>query len=96
VILTSTGKSLVQPSTTFISRMFAPLINIPEDAVTGSAHCILATYWGRILNVPDGVSMLARQVSPRGGSIEVVWKHDVDRVFLRGDSCIVAKGDLYC
>ena len=32
----------------FVSRMFAPAIGIPEDPVTGSAHCVLAPYWSSV------------------------------------------------
>jgi PhzF family phenazine biosynthesis protein len=31
----------------FISRYFAPAKGIPEDPVTGSAHCMLAPYWAK-------------------------------------------------
>ena len=31
----------------FVSRFFAPGVGIPEDPVTGSAHCYLAPYWGK-------------------------------------------------
>jgi PhzF family phenazine biosynthesis protein len=50
----------------FVSRFFAPKLGIPEDPVTGSAHCMLAPYWaGRL-----GRHVLnARQVSRRGGEI---------------------------
>src|SRR5688572_31978080 len=33
----------------FVSRFFAPRYGIPEDPVTGSAHCILAPYWAERL-----------------------------------------------
>ena len=50
----------------FCSRFFAPRLGVPEDPVTGSAHCQLAPYWGRRL----GKSVLsARQVSARGGEL---------------------------
>ena len=29
----------------FVSRFFAPQLGIPEDPVTGSAHCVLTPYW---------------------------------------------------
>lgn len=34
----------------FISRFFSPAQGIEEDAVTGSAHCCLASFWKRRLN----------------------------------------------
>ena len=32
----------------FYSRYFAPWVGIPEDPVTGSAHTVLAPYWGKV------------------------------------------------
>lgn len=52
----------------FVSRFFAPYYGIDEDPVTGSAHCILGPYWSRVL---DQDRMLARQISRRGGRLEV-------------------------
>src|SRR5947209_17404656 len=33
----------------FVSRYFAPAKGIPEDPVTGAAHCMLAPYWAKRL-----------------------------------------------
>jgi len=51
----------------FVSRFFAPKYGIPEDPVTGSAHCMLAPYWAARLNKTE---LQARQVSPRGGDVQ--------------------------
>ncbi len=51
----------------FVSRYFAPKMGIPEDPVTGSAHCGLAVYWSQRLNRLD--VMHARQVSKRSGDL---------------------------
>jgi PhzF family phenazine biosynthesis protein len=52
----------------FVSRYFAPHAGIPEDPVTGSAHCVLTPYWaGRL----DRARLTARQVSARGGELVV-------------------------
>ena len=32
-----------------VSRVFAPKMNIPEDHVTGSTHCMIAPYWAKKL-----------------------------------------------
>ncbi len=73
----------------FVSRFFAPREGIPEDPVTGSAHCSLAPYWGAAL----GKSVLrARQVSPRGGELECELA--ADRVKLRGQAVTVIRGTL--
>ncbi|WP_293909621.1 PhzF family phenazine biosynthesis protein [Deinococcus sp.] len=50
----------------FVSRCFAPGMGIPEDPVTGSTHSTLAPYWGEKL---DKASLIARQVSARGGEL---------------------------
>ena len=61
VIVTAKGKSC-----DFVSRFFAPNAGIPEDPVTGSAHCTLIPFWSERLNK---TSMVARQLSPRGGTL---------------------------
>lgn len=63
----------------FVSRFFAPLMGIPEDPVTGSAHCTLVPYWAKRL----GKSRLAaRQVSARGG--ELICEDRGERVAIAG------------
>ena len=73
----------------FVSRYFAPSYGIPEDPVTGSAHCALAPYWANRL----GRSKLqARQLSERGGA---VWCEVAgDRVLLKGKAVITTEGCL--
>lgn len=63
----------------FVSRFFAPKFGIPEDPVTGSAHCELAPYWAGKL---DKNILTAKQVSRRGGNITCELKGD--RVLLSG------------
>lgn len=50
----------------FVSRFFAPAVGIPEDPVTGGAHCVLIPYWAKRLGKS---SMAARQISARGGDV---------------------------
>jgi len=52
----------------FVSRYFAPHAGIPEDPVTGSAHCVLTPYWAERLGKSR---MSARQISARGGELAV-------------------------
>ena len=40
IIVTAPGKDV-----DFVSRFFAPAAGVPEDPVTGSAHCNLIPYW---------------------------------------------------
>ena len=65
--------------TDFVSRFFAPGAGVPEDPVTGSAHCTLVPYWAKRLG-KDQLS--ARQLSARGGVLDCVDL--VDRVRLAG------------
>jgi PhzF family phenazine biosynthesis protein len=66
----------------FVSRYFAPAKGIPEDPVTGSAHCMLAPYWAAKLGK---TALRAFQASSRGG--EVICRLAGDRVELEG-SCV--------
>ena len=73
----------------FVSRFFAPGSGIDEDPVTGSAHCCLAVHWQRRLGRDR---FLARQVSPRGGVLQVAIEGD--RVRLGGQAVTVLRGEL--
>jgi PhzF family phenazine biosynthesis protein len=73
----------------FVSRFFAPRAGIDEDPVTGSAHCCLTPYWSDRLG---RTAFVARQVSPRGGTLRVSL--DGDRVKLRGQAVTVLRGQL--
>jgi PhzF family phenazine biosynthesis protein len=77
------------PGPDFVSRFFAPAAGVPEDPVTGSAHCCLADWWGRRLGKAE---MVGRQVSRRGGVVRV--RVAGDRVLLGGRAVTVARGDL--
>lgn len=50
----------------FVSRYFAPAKGIPEDPVTGGAHCALVPYWAERLGKTD---FQAFQASKRGGEM---------------------------
>jgi predicted PhzF superfamily epimerase YddE/YHI9 len=77
------------PGVDLVSRFFAPRAGIPEDAVTGSAHCCLAPLWASRL----GRSRLtARQLSARGGVVRA--EVDADRVILSGQAVTIARGEL--
>jgi PhzF family phenazine biosynthesis protein len=61
VIVTAPGKN-----SDFVSRFFAPKVGVPEDPVTGSAHCSLIPYWSERLGKKE---LHALQLSERGGQI---------------------------
>jgi len=50
----------------FVSRFFAPGAGVPEDPVTGSAHCTLVPYWAARLGKS---TLTAKQLSARGGDL---------------------------
>jgi predicted PhzF superfamily epimerase YddE/YHI9 len=71
----------------FVSRYFAPAKGIPEDPVTGGAHCMLAVYWAERLKKP---AFQAFQASARGG--EIVCRLLGDRVELEGACAFYLEG----
>jgi PhzF family phenazine biosynthesis protein len=73
----------------FVSRFFAPGAGIPEDPVTGSAHCCLGPYWKRRLGKDE---FTAYQASKRGGVLKV--KVRGDRVHIGGRAVTVFRGEL--
>jgi predicted PhzF superfamily epimerase YddE/YHI9 len=83
VIVTAAGD---QPGIDCVSRVFGPNAGIPEDPVTGSAHCTLAAHWGDRLGKDH---LVGRQVSPRGGT--VVMHREGDRVRIGGNCVTMAE-----
>jgi len=85
VIVTASGDETYD----FVSRYFAPAKGIPEDPVTGGAHCMLTPYWARRLNK---VELCAFQASPRGG--ELVCNLVGDRVEMEGSCVFYLEGEV--
>ena len=73
----------------FVSRFFAPHLGIPEDPVTGSAYCTLIPFWAARL---DKAKMLARQISPRGGTVHC--QDAGDRILIRGHCADYLEGTI--
>jgi predicted PhzF superfamily epimerase YddE/YHI9 len=86
VIVTAPGD---RPGLDFVSRFFVPQQGIPEDPVTGSAHCTLIPWWAERLGKPE---LLAHQVSRRGGELRCRLRGD--RVDIGGRAVTVARGVL--
>lgn len=74
----------------FVSRFFAPRVGVPEDPVTGSAHCVLIPFWAGVLNKKD---LYALQVSKRGG--EIFGRDIEDRVLISGKAILYSEGVLF-
>lgn len=73
----------------FVSRFFAPNLGIPEDPVTGSAHCELIPFWAGRLNKKE---MIARQISNRGG--ELFCSYEGERVKIGGQAVTYMRGEI--
>ena len=84
VIATAAGREV-----DFVSRFFAPRKGVPEDPVTGSAHCVLTPYWAGRLGKAE---LTARQVSRRGGSLRCRLKGD--RVEMAGKAAPFMRGTI--
>jgi PhzF family phenazine biosynthesis protein len=84
VIVTACGREA-----DFVSRFFAPKYGVPEDPVTGSAHCALTPYWAFKLAKK---SLEAQQLSRRGGTI--LCELQADRVILSGHAVTYMVGEI--
>ena len=85
VIVTAPGDGTYD----FVSRYFAPAKGIPEDPVTGAAHCMLAPYWAKRLGK---TVFRAFQASRRGG--EIICRLVGDRVELEGACVFYLEGEV--
>src|SRR6201996_2343797 len=84
VIVTAPGKNV-----DFVSRFFAPGAGIPEDPVTGSAHCNLIPYWAKKLGKDK---LHAYQISARKGELWCELKGE--RVLMSGKAVTYLKGEI--
>jgi len=73
----------------FVSRFFAPGAGLPEDQVTGSAHCLMTPYWAARLGK---TRLNARQLSKRGGTL--VCEDRGERVAISGRAVFYAQGEI--
>lgn len=72
------------------SRCFYPACNVPEDPVTGSAHCVIAPYW---CNRLDKTRIHAIQGLKRQGALECEIKDN--RVLLTGTCHMYMQGTIF-
>ena len=86
VIVTAPGSDGID----YVLRYFAPLLNIPEDPVTGVIHCTLAPFWARRLGK---TSFRVRQLSARGGEVATAMRPD-GRVLIGGPAIMYMQGRL--
>ena len=83
VVITAAGDS---PGIDCVSRVFGPNVGIDEDPVTGSAHCMLAVFWGDLTGKDE---LVGEQASQRGGTVHMSRRDD--RVILGGQAVEVSK-----
>jgi PhzF family phenazine biosynthesis protein len=92
IIALDTAKTIITAlgrETDFVSRFFAPQVGVPEDHVTGSAHCTLIPYWSARLN-RNALTAIPR--SSRGGRL---WCEQLgDRVCIAGKAKSYIRGSL--
>lgn len=74
----------------FVSRFFAPNGGIPEDPVTGRAHCTLVPFWSKRLNKSE---LHAIQLSERTG--ELFCEDQGERVLMSGYAALFLKGEIH-
>lgn len=72
-----------------VSRSFAPKCGIAEDPVCGSGHCHIIPFWANRLGKN---TLVARQASPRGGTLYCEYKGD--RVLLSGHAALYLVGEI--
>lgn len=70
-----------------VSRVFAPVVGIDEDHVTGSAHCLTTPFWAEKLGKDN---LRCFQASPRSGWVDCTASGD--RVVLAGQARVVVRG----
>lgn len=79
------------PNLDFVSRFFCAYdMSIPEDPVTGSAHCTLTPYWAKTLGKN---TLNAYQASKREGYLKCTLEND--RVYITGQATLYLKGHIY-
>jgi predicted PhzF superfamily epimerase YddE/YHI9 len=83
VVVTAAGD---RPGIDCVSRVFGPSSGIPEDPVTGSAHCTLAPFWAERLG---RLELVGEQASARGGVVRM--RLQGDRVVLGGQAVTMSQ-----
>ncbi len=86
IIATAPGD---KPGIDCVSRFFAPRVGVPEDPVTGSAHCSIVPYWAERLGKAE---ITAYQASARGGTL--YCRAAGERVFMAGKAVLFLEGSI--
>ncbi len=86
IIVTAKGSEDID----FVSRWFGPNVGVPEDPVTGSAHCMLTPIWAEKLGQTQ---LNAYQASTRGGNLQLLLQDN--RVHITGNAALYMKGTIF-
>ncbi len=89
VTAASDGTEFAGKKIDFVSRFFGPAVGVPEDPVTGSAHCGLGPFWAERLQQDE---LTGFQASPRGGMVRVCCRNE--RVDLFGKAVTILRAQL--
>jgi PhzF family phenazine biosynthesis protein len=90
-VVTTRARASDERGYDYLLRFFGPRVGVPEDMVTGTAHCALAPYW-RDRFGDDRTSFTAFQASPRGGTVAV--QLTANRVLIAGNAITILRGEL--
>ena len=72
-----------------VSRVFAPSLNIKEDPVTGSSHCMIVPYWSARLGKDK---LVCYQASERSG---ILYAENLgERVRIAGKAVLYSEGEI--
>jgi len=85
VVVTAKGDNV-----DFVSRFFTPGAGVPEDPVTGSAHCSLIPFWAERLGKD---TLVAKQLSARGGTL--YCQNRGQRVTIAGKAVLYLQGEIF-
>ena len=86
VIVTAPGNEIYD----FISRYFAPAKGIPEDPVTGAAHCMLTPYWAKRMGKNESFCAYQALATRWGGRLPVAG----ERIELEGSCVFYLEGEV--
>lgn len=74
-----------------ISRVFAPKLNVKEDPVTGSTHCMIAPFWAERLGKNK---LISYQASERGGFLFPEVDFENKRIKISGKAVLFAESNI--
>ena len=74
-----------------VSRVFCPGCGVPEDPVTGSAHCSIVPHFAAALG---RTTLCCEQASARGGELVCEVRQGGARVALAGHAALFSSGEI--